>query len=206
MAGQPVLEELERKIREDKGGEEWVYDQLANGRTVGDVAEELGISRRYMYRWRDRKGCKERRKPLWEEAIRMSGAAQAERGLRELEGLDKDEDGGRRIPMSAEVQLAGSRAKYRQWLAGKYDPEGFGDRGIELSFSLGELHLQALQRPRELPVVEAELIEDDEVEVDGDPVEDTGDVAQASERTALPTSASPEPEATDDDELAELFG
>lgn len=205
MPGQPVLEEVERKLREELGGEEWVFDQLAEGRTVGQVAEDLGISRRYLYRWRDRIAHKERRRALWKEAMQMSGAAQAERGLQELETVDRDESGAHRIPMSAEVQLAGSRAKYRQWLAGKLDPETYGDKGLEMSFSFGDLHLQALQRPRELPaaVVEGEW------EEEGDSTDDVDGVAQAPEPSALPASPDPEPRVeapeTSDDELADLF-
>jgi hypothetical protein len=189
MAGQPVMQSITRKLEEEFGGEDWVYDQLASGVVVGKVAEQLGISRRYLYFWRDQRGHKERRKPLWEEAIRMAGEAHAE-------GVFDDLDNVPDHASSAQVSLASAKAKHRTWLAGKLDRERFGERGMELSFSIGELHLRALQSSK------VEHIEEADVEIldDGDTdVEALEGDAQAPEPLALPVA----PDSTD--ELADLL-
>jgi transposase-like protein len=172
MAGRPVLAEVNRKLREEMGGEEFVFNALANGETVGQVARKLGISRRYLYYWRDEKGERERRAPLWAEAILLAGGAHAERGLEGLEALERVKD-----LTAPQVSLASALARHRSWLAGKLDPEGFGDRN-EISFSFGDLHLQVIQQgraarealpaPEEIPeavIVEAEVIGETEDEL-----------------------------------------
>ena len=156
------------------GGEEWLWDQLADGRTVASVAEELGVSRRYLYVWRDRRAHKHRLKPLWEAAIRMSAEADLEKTMAEFARLDRviervTPDGEiereERIPHASEVQLVSGRAKLRQWLAAKKDPEVYGDRvGVDVKVDLGDMHMAALQAadtvllPRDAGVVEAEVL------------------------------------------------
>jgi hypothetical protein len=183
------LERVERLLVEKYGGEDYVFDQLASGRSVGDVAGDLGISRRYLYYWRDRLGHKERRKPLWEEAIRFAGEAHAERGMAELDGLGVDVN-------SPQVQLATSKSNFRKWLAAKSDPERYGDKAAGITFNLGDLHIQALQQPRDVPVIEAEVVE----VLEGGSSEQEDD-AQTSEQQLLP----PSPSTDSHDELWELL-
>jgi hypothetical protein len=156
---------------------------------VGQLAAKFGLSRRMMYRWRDIPEHKARRKPLWEAAIRLAGGAHAELGLEALVALQSKES-----LSPAEVTLASALAKHRQWLAGKLDPEGYGDRGVELNFSFGELHLRAIQRPR--PTVEGVPVAEG---LSGGSGEE--DDAQASERQLPPPSAP----IVDDDELWEMM-
>jgi hypothetical protein len=148
---------------------------LADGVPVGQVAKALGISRRYLYMWRDRPGHQERLKPMWEAAMKMSAEADLENSTMEFDRLDREimDDNGetiRRIPAATEVQLVSGRAKFRQWLAAKKDPERFGDKnGVEVNLNFGDLHLQALQGAKAShalapPVIEAEVIEEDEDE------------------------------------------
>lgn len=185
MPGRPMMRKLVVDILAKPGGEEWVMDQLADGRTVRSIAEELGVSRRYLYQWRDRQGHKERLKPMWEAAVRMSAEADLEASVADFDRLDRviytGEDGQeeRRIPQSSEVQLATGRAKFRQWLAGRKDPERYGEEkaGVNVNLNIGDLHVAAVesvkqrhrleaQVPMEAEVVEEEVGED-EVPVDG---------------------------------------
>ncbi|MGE0278333.1 MAG: hypothetical protein AB7R40_23300 [Nitrospiraceae bacterium] len=183
MPGRKMLDALCRAI-EEKGGEDYIFEQLSDGIPVGKIAAEFNVSRRMIYRWRDLKGF-EHRAALWAEALKLSGEAHAEKGLEALEA-----------PMQApsDVQLAGHKSKYRQWLAGHRDREAFGDKGIELNFSIGQIHLAAVQESKNLlPVQEAEVlaIEDEQeagsVEALAPPV----DVApSASEPDGLPAELS----------------
>lgn len=195
MAGRPTQQLMNAAI-EERGGAEWVFDQISDGVPIGRIAEELGCSRRLLYRWRDQEGFEERRR-FWEEAIRLSAEAHAELGMEEL---DKG------ALTSAQAALQNYRAKYRQWYASKRDPLGFGEsrgasRGGTNILNFGELHLRTLQhgsRPEDQHhIVEAtvEYIEDAE----GDPEYLSGGESQAPEPQALPAPASPE------DDLGELF-
>jgi transposase-like protein len=156
MAGRPMLERLARDIEAREGGEEYIFERLADGEPVGRVAESFGVSRRMLYTWRDMHGHEKRRRQKWDAALRASAEAHAEDGLEDLEKLTAEGN----VPTSAEVQAATGRAKYRQWLASKRNPEQFGDRAMELNINFGQLHLDAVQQSKQLapPVVEAEVL------------------------------------------------
>lgn len=197
MAGRPKMQALERQLANEFGGEDWVFDQIADGRPIKEIAARFGVSRPFFYRWRDVPAHRKRRRAKWAEAMRISAEAHAEDGFEELDELTKGRNGERRIPAPGEVQAVTGKSKYRQWLAAKRDPERFGDKGLELNFSIGALHLEALKasRPGALPaageddgggedVATDSHIEDAEYELlgaGGDPITGGAGVA-ASER------------------------
>lgn len=157
--GRPILRKLAADI-EAKGGEDWFFDQMASGRSLQSISEDFDISRRMLYRWRDIPEYRIKRKELWADARRDSAGAHVEKGLADLDSLTE----GTKQPTSAEVSARTSQANYRKWFAGTLNPE-YADKGIELNFSVGELHLRALQHTRALgPIEEAEIIEDDDTE------------------------------------------
>ena len=134
MAGRPMLANLATRIAE-LGGDRYVLDQIEDGVRVSQIAAKLQVSRALLSDWRD---LDEDRKAGWHLAMKASAEAHAERGLDELESLE------RKDVTSAEVQLGDKKSKYRQWLAGKRDPATFAEKGLELNFSVGEIHLNAV--------------------------------------------------------------
>lgn len=173
MAGRPVLRKLENDIKE-RGGEEWVLGEIASGRRIGDIAEELGISRRMLYTWRDRRERRDRLRPLWSEAVRMSAEADVETAMAHFDRLDAvvglDPVTGeplRRVPASSEVQLASSRAKYLQWLAARKDPDTYGtqEAQVAVNLNLGSLHLDALSQVKTREALPAPPVEEADFEV-----------------------------------------
>jgi hypothetical protein len=146
MAGQPVLRKLERYIAE-RGGDQWLFDRLAAGESVGAVAASIileghgQISRPFLYTWRNAGG--EDRRTGWRLALEESADAHAEIAGEVLEGLPED-------PTSAQVSLAGRRSAYRQWLAAKRNREVYGDgpqQQVNVNLlSLDDLYRQALQQ------------------------------------------------------------
>jgi hypothetical protein len=177
------MQQLVRDIKAKPGGEEWVMDQLADGRTVRSIAEELGVSRRYLYMWRDRQGHRERLKPMWEAAVRLSAEADLEASIADFDRLDRviytGEDGQeeRRVPQASEVQLATGRAKFRQWLAGRKDPEKYGEEkgGVNVNLNIGDLHVQAVESVKQAHRLEArteampvEVVEEEQEHVEED--------------------------------------
>lgn len=157
MAGRPILRKLSREI-EDAGGIEHICDRIADGDTIGQIAESFGVSRRTLYTWRDIPAHKDFRRKLWAEAMRCSAEAEVEKSIADFDRLDRvigtDPVSGeelRRVPTSAEVQLATGRAKWRQWYAGVKDPERYGrkDEGVQVNVNLGSLHVEALKQVKE---------------------------------------------------------
>jgi len=177
VAGRPIMEDVERTLIEKYGGDEWVFDQIAGGRAVGDIAQDLGISRRYLYNWRDQARHKDRRRRLWHEAMKFSAEAHAEKGLSGLTNLHD----GERIPFPAEVTLATSEANYRKWLASRRDPEGFGDKKETLQINIGDLHLQALERQGPPPRLSSTPVPEEIEEGDFQMIEDGQDENELAE-------------------------
>ena len=176
VAGRPFMRALEKRV-EEMGGPEAVMDLIADGATVREVSAVLQCSRRYFYMWRDQPKWEGRLKEMWEEAMRLSAESEIERAMVEYDRLDRVIDRDpvtgeeiRRIPQSSEVQLVTGRAKFRQWLAARKDPERYGEKQEQqVTISIGNLHLDALQsvRAREqlpAPVVEAEIVVEDSEE------------------------------------------
>lgn len=126
---------------EANGGEEWVFNFVAEGLSMKKVAERIGASSRGMlYLWIDMD--RDRRRRLLQEARERSADAHAEDGLEILDGLEAE-----MAVTSAEVQRANSRANYRKWLAGVRNREAYGEpkAGVDVNVNIGSLHLDALR-------------------------------------------------------------
>jgi len=184
----PIQQKLGREI-EERGGEEYIFDQIASGVSIGKIAQSFGVSRRLLYRWRDERHAPHR-PAMWADALKLSGEAHAEAGLDDL-----DKPG---VLLGTEVQMITQRSKYRQWLAGKRDPQ-FAEKGIELNFNVGELHLRAVENAKQLGTVEAEVLE---IEPGDLGALAPGDVVPSASEPAVETLASP---AALPDELGELL-
>lgn len=161
MASRPILDQLARDI-EARGGDDYIFDKIADGVSIGKIMAEFGRNRRLLYEWRD---LVPGRAECWDAAMRLSAEAELEKATYDFDRLDRiiDTDDPaplRRVPIAAEVQLVTGRAKYRQWLASRKDPERFGEKNTtEVNVSFGALHLEAIQRPREVPVVQGRPVE-----------------------------------------------
>jgi len=162
MAGRPTLKKLEQDIR-DAGGDEVIFERIAEGEKLKEIARSFGVSRALLYDWRDRGG--DDRKKGWSTAMRARAAAQAEEAGEILDNLVGSEIS------NADVKLATERANYRKWLASKLDPETFGEQqGVQVQLNISQLHLQALKAanaaatlPASQPAPEllpAEVVED----------------------------------------------
>ena len=183
MAGRPRLRRLVQQIEDMEGGEDWLFEQIAEARTIGDIAAELDISRRYLYTWRDRPGHKERLRPKWDAAMRLSAEAMLENATSSFDRLDRviehDPITGediRRVPAAAEVQLVSGRVKFQQWMAARRDPATFGDQAagvgaVNVNLSFGDMHIAAMTavKAREAlapPIEEAEVLEAEVIEAE----------------------------------------
>lgn len=147
MASRPFLQKI-AKVIDRLGGEEWVFDRIADGRSIQSIVDEIAdaepsidsISRPMLYQWRDLK--KDVRRELWELARKASAFNRLEDGEKILDDLAES---GHVMP--AEVSLANSRANYRMALAKLCDP-GLDPKkaDVNVQVSVGTLHLDALRK------------------------------------------------------------
>lgn len=132
MAAKPITRAAHAKIR-TAGGEAWVFSQVADGRTLKALAEELGISRPMLSAW-----CNAApRRDAYTHAKRAAADALVEEGLAITD----------RVSDPSEVPAAKLQADFRRWMAGKINREAWGDQhGALVNVDLGQLHLEALRQ------------------------------------------------------------
>ena len=161
MASRPYLRKISNLIAE-KGGDDWVFDQIADGKPIQSIADQLGCSRPFLYVWRKAGGPE--RIQGWKDAKVKSAQAHVENGMKILDELAE----GDRVLTAPEVSLAAHRAKYREGMAKMADPSldpRLQNTGTVIN--VGTLHLEALQKhggslalPENVPeVLEAEVVE-----------------------------------------------
>lgn len=167
MAGRPKLRALEAKIRDTEGGEDSLFERVADGEAMRSIAKSFGCSRPMLYQWAQKTKT---RKDKFDEARKISAHSYVEDGQKILDSPLTIGD------HSGEASLRGKRAEWRRWLAGvrnaEYRPEKAGVNVNVNSLSLGAAHLDALKRlgtaePSKLVptsekpnVVDAEIIEE----------------------------------------------
>jgi len=168
----PLLRYLSRVI-EEQGGDDVIMDRLAAGETWKSIISDYEnpktkkpFTRGMIYHWIQDGG--EERVRKWKEAKAIAAYAHAEDA-----GEILDNDG--ELPItSAEVGLIKERAKYRQWLAGKYNQKDFGEAPAQagnVNINLGSLHLGALQKAAENRAQQIEADEDEPKQIEEADVE-----------------------------------
>ena len=141
MAGQPMRRALERKI-EELGGIEFVCAHIAQGMTIGRLAEFIECSRPMLSFWINQT---EERKEAVLRAKRLKAEFLAEQALDIADQADELSNGG--------VNKARLQVDVRKWMAAKLDPEGFGEKqNPQVNISIGDLHLQALKQANKIVI------------------------------------------------------
>lgn len=171
MPSRPKLRLFEKHIK-DLGGDEVVFDLIADGRKMEAVASTFrGFlpsdpefpSRSWMYTWIHAGG--EERERVWARAKEIAAH-------NILDDLDEEIEGADPV-VPAEVSHMKLKAHRAEKRAAAFFPEMYGEKkeGINVNVDIGQLHLDALRkaggrdRPeiegREEPkVLEAELVEE----------------------------------------------
>jgi transposase-like protein len=135
MAGTPVKRALFAKI-EQLGGIEFVCAHIAEGMTIGRLAEFLECSRPLLSFWINQT---EERKEAVLRARKLKAEKLAEDALEIADSVDETTIGG--------VNKARLQVETRKWMASKLDPEGYGEqKQAQVNISIGDLHLQALKQ------------------------------------------------------------
>lgn len=134
MAGFPMRRALEKKI-EGLGGIEFVAAHIAQGMTIGRLAEFIECSRPMLSFWINHT---EERRTAVINARKLKAEKLAEEALEIADQVDETSNSG--------VNKARLQVDTRKWMASKLDPENYGDTAkTQVNISLGDLHLQALK-------------------------------------------------------------
>jgi hypothetical protein len=145
MAGTPIKRALFAKI-EQHGGIEFVCAHIAEGMTIGRLAEYLECSRPLLSLWINQT---EERKEAVLRARKLKAEKLAEDALDIADNADESSNGG--------VNKARLQVDTRKWMASKLDPDQYGDKqGPAVNISIGDLHLTALKQMNKAEVIDGQ--------------------------------------------------
>ena len=147
MAGKMITKMAHATIRK-AGGENYVFDLVASGRSLKDIAEELGVSRPILSTWCNNPA----RRESYRQARQAAADSLVEEGLAIADSV--------REP--TEVPGAKLRADFRRWMAARMNAESWGDRtGALVNIDLGRLHIEALRAANRKDDERRQVIEDE---------------------------------------------
>jgi HD superfamily phosphohydrolase len=134
MAGMPKRRAAVQRMRE-RGGWRWFLEQVANGRTMLDIAAEIQTSRYHLYQLVYKT---ERSRQSYRLARRIGADARIEAAEARVNRDDKDDS---RVKVARD-QL---RAEFSKYLAAVDNPEVYGKKEAGITVNIAELHLDALR-------------------------------------------------------------
>ena len=136
MAGKALRKRILTEVASN-GGADWLFDQIASGVTVAELARQYGCTRSYVSRSLN---------SVPEYAAALSKArgeaadALVEQGLEMVDGLSG---------ASSPTEIAATREKvqWRKFMAGSMNQDRYGTRPQNnVTLSIGDLHLDALRK------------------------------------------------------------
>jgi AraC-like DNA-binding protein len=127
-----ILSDVERQ-----GGADWLYDQIASGVTVAQLARDYGCSRSYLSRALN--ANEEYRKILQDARVEAADAL-VEEGLSMVDELTGDSTNN-------EISATREKVNYRKFMAGALNQAKYGTRPQNnITLNIGDMHLDALRK------------------------------------------------------------
>ena len=136
MAGKALRKRILTEVASN-GGADWLFDQIASGVTVADLARQYGCTRSYVSR--SLNSVPEYAAAL-AKARGEAADALVEQGLEMVDGLSG---------ASSPTEIAATREKvqWRKFMAGSMNQDRYGTRPqSNVTLSIGDLHLDALRK------------------------------------------------------------
>lgn len=142
---------LKKKILTDvanNGGADWLYDQIASGVTVAELARQYGCTRSYVSRSLH---TVPEYKAALDSAREEAADALVEQGLEMVDGLGANST-------SNEIAATREKVNFRKFMAGSMNQNKYGTRPqSNVTISIGDMHLDALRKVNtEMAAIEAE--------------------------------------------------
>ena len=136
MAGKALRKRILTEVASN-GGADWLFDQIASGVTVAELARQYGCTRSYVSR--SLNSVPEYAAALG-KARGEAADALVEQGLEMVDGLSG---------ASSPTEIAATREKvqWRKFMAGSMNQDRYGTRPqSNVTLSIGDLHLDALRK------------------------------------------------------------
>lgn len=136
MAGKALRKRILTEVASN-GGADWLFDQIASGITVAELARQYGCTRSYVSR--SLNSVPEYAAALT-KARGEAADALVEQGLEMVDGLSG---------ASSPTEIAATREKvqWRKFMAGSMNQDRYGTRPQNsVTLSIGDLHLDALRK------------------------------------------------------------
>ena len=147
MAGKALRKRILTDIS-NSGGADWLFDQVASGITVAEIARQYGCTRSYVSRAIN---SVPEYKAAIEGAREEAADALVEQGLEMVDSLDADSS-------SNEIAATREKVNFRKFMAGSMNQNKYGTRPqSNVTISIGDMHLDALRKVNsELAAIDAE--------------------------------------------------
>ena len=136
MAGKALRKKILKEIS-DNGGFDWLYDQIASGITVAEIARRHDCSRSYVSRALN--SVPEYKVAM--ESARVDAAdALVEEGLEMVDKLTGEST-------AADIASTREKVNFRKFMAGSLNQNKYGTRPQNnVTISIGDMHLDALRK------------------------------------------------------------
>ena len=136
MAGKALRKRILTEVASN-GGADWLFDQIASGITVAELARQYGCTRSYVSR--SLNSVPEYAAALT-KARGEAADALVEQGLEMVDGLS-----GASTP--TEIAATREKVQWRKFMAGSMNQDRYGTRPqSNVTLSIGDLHLDALRK------------------------------------------------------------
>ena len=147
MAGKALRKRILTDIS-NSGGTDWLFDQVASGITVAEIARQYGCTRSYVSRAIN---SVPEYKAALEGAREEAADALVEQGLEMVDSLDADSS-------SNEIAATREKVNFRKFMAGSMNQNKYGTRPqSNVTISIGDMHLDALRKVNsELAAIDAD--------------------------------------------------
>jgi len=136
MAGKALRKRILTEVASN-GGADWLFDQIASGITVAELARQYGCTRSYVSRSLNSV-------PEYAAALTKARGEAADALVEQ--GLEMvDELSGASSP--TEIAATREKVQWRKFMAGSMNQERYGTRPQNnVTLSIGDLHLDALRK------------------------------------------------------------
>jgi transposase-like protein len=136
MAGKALRKKILQEVT-DNGGVDWLYDQIASGVTVAEIARKHGCTRSYVSRALN--SVPEYKAAM--EGARVDAAdALVEEGLEMVDKLTGEST-------AADIASTREKVSFRKFMAGSLNQNKYGTRPQNnVTISIGDMHLDALRK------------------------------------------------------------
>ena len=147
MAGKALKKRILTDVAAN-GGADWLFDQIASGVTVAEIARQYGCTRSYVSRALH---TVPEYKAALEGAREEAADALVEQGLEMVDALDGDSSAN-------EISATREKVNFRKFMAGSMNQNKYGTRPqSNVTISIGDMHLDALRKVNsELAAIDAD--------------------------------------------------